>query len=120
MITFGVIKGFLRRVYCYPVWLDHPVFGASSANPQGAASLRHRSKAIQGAHSDEDEGGTRQDGVEVPPNLPGMLDGKHHTDELCLKFHMGFKKLREVLAVVGGADKDAEPEELGRVELLYL
>ncbi|GAA5951617.1 hypothetical protein JCM8115_005197 [Rhodotorula mucilaginosa] len=24
MIQFGVIKGFLRRVYAYPVWLDHP------------------------------------------------------------------------------------------------
>lgn len=26
MIQFGVIKSFLRRVHCYPLWLDHPDF----------------------------------------------------------------------------------------------
>lgn len=29
MIQFGIIKGFLRRVYSYPIWLDHPVFLSS-------------------------------------------------------------------------------------------
>ncbi|GAA6006358.1 hypothetical protein JCM11491_004926 [Sporobolomyces phaffii] len=24
MIQFGIIKGFLRRVYAYPIWIDHP------------------------------------------------------------------------------------------------
>lgn len=26
MISFGIIKGFLRRVQVFPVWLDHPSF----------------------------------------------------------------------------------------------
>ncbi|SCV69045.1 BQ2448_2065 [Microbotryum intermedium] len=26
LVQFGCIKGFLRRVYAYPVWLDHPKF----------------------------------------------------------------------------------------------
>lgn len=110
MITFGVIKGFLRRVYCYPVWLDHPVFGASSANPRSTDA-----SFVQSRDGDESEA----EPEEVPPALPGMLDGKHHTDELCLKFHMGFKRLRQVLAIIGGADGDGE-RNLGRVELLYL
>lgn len=29
IISFGIIKGFLRRVQVYPVWLDHPSFKAA-------------------------------------------------------------------------------------------
>lgn len=48
MIQFGVIKGFLRRVYAYPIWLDHPNLqrkephrssrSASTADASGAAT----------------------------------------------------------------------------------
>lgn len=31
MISFGIIKGFLRRVQVFPVWLDHPGFAEAEA-----------------------------------------------------------------------------------------
>lgn len=31
MISFGIIKGFLRRVQVFPVWLDHPGFQEAEA-----------------------------------------------------------------------------------------
>jgi hypothetical protein len=34
MIQFGVIKGFLRRVYAYPIWLDHPSYTLNSQLPR--------------------------------------------------------------------------------------
>lgn len=130
MITFGVIKGFLRRAHCYPVWLDHPVFGASSAmrrqpsdpvrrpstNP--AASNNSTEKRRGGSRDPPSDGEDDEDAVYVPRSLPSSLDGKHHTDDLCLKYHMNFSTLMQALAAIG---RSSDPEKsLGRVELLYL
>lgn len=115
MLTFGIIKGFLRRVYCHPVWLDHPVFSASSASPS-----RRRETSQDVAPDVPDAAGSSGDEhhVHVPPSLPALLDGKHHTDELCLRYRMNCSRLMHVLAKIGGCES---PEAgLGRVQLLYL
>ncbi|SCZ96574.1 BZ3500_MvSof-1268-A1-R1_Chr4-4g07440 [Microbotryum saponariae] len=46
LVQFGCIKGFLRRVYAYPVWLDHPKF------------LKHRNRGRNGDDVEGDEGTT--------------------------------------------------------------
>ncbi|SGZ35087.1 BQ5605_C069g12861 [Microbotryum silenes-dioicae] len=46
LVQFGCIKGFLRRVYTYPVWLDHPKF------------LKHRNRGRHGDDVEGDEGTT--------------------------------------------------------------
>lgn len=45
MVQFGVIKGFLRRVHAYPVWLDHPRIVAPSRQQSRG------SRGSQGARS---------------------------------------------------------------------
>lgn len=133
MITFGAIKGFLRRCHCFPVWLDHPVFVASSAirrqpsdpvrrpstNPAASNnSTEKRRSRRNGSREDPSDEEDDEDGVYVPRSLPSCLDGKHHTDELCLKYHMNFSTLMQALAAIGHS---SDPEKsLGRVELLYL
>ncbi|GAA5941038.1 nitrogen permease regulating protein NPR2 [Sporobolomyces koalae] len=41
MIQFGVIKGFLRRVYAYPVWLDHPSLHSSVPTTSASNQADH-------------------------------------------------------------------------------
>ncbi|BGP14087.1 hypothetical protein JCM10213_002382 [Rhodosporidiobolus nylandii] len=72
MLQFGVIKGFLRRVYAYPVWLDHPSF-----RPAGAkGGEKHSEKVQRASTSQHEERPTRRDSTNKPsrrrlePNLP--------------------------------------------------
>lgn len=165
MIQFGVIKGFLRRVYAYPVWLDHPSFavpdagrsashsrerprhhglgGLASDSPSNSAFTTPRpatprdapaapqertavtaaaaaledndSRLASGAGAGTDEAGGaraggRAGGVTIdagakqpwPKSLPLMMDGSHHTDEICLKYGIGRGTLETVLRVLGG------------------
>ena len=45
MIQFGVIKGFLRRVYAYPIWLDHPSNSPTPNRHETSASAARRYSA---------------------------------------------------------------------------
>lgn len=193
MIQFGVIKGFLRRVYAYPIWLDHPhlaparhpsagaprrpsqapsypdtnlsqstapsplpnqsmgsvdssrpeysarqasssVFSsvASSVSnndptpigaltPSGAGHIdaparpqlrtalmtgmtaSPRTGAPEGGATDSN-GAALGGGVSYPPSLPLMMDGTHHTDEICIKYGVSLRQLEVVLKALGGAD----------------
>lgn len=111
MMSFGVIKGFIKRCYCYPVWMDHPDFkeGRSRGRPNGTQELVRTKQADWPA--------------EVPLSLPALLDGKHHTDELCVKYKTGFSGLVRLLKVIGGLEMDEEVAsrlDLGNVKLLYV
>jgi hypothetical protein len=44
MISFGIIKGFLKRVHVYPVWLDHPSFHEAEEAQRKATSALSRSR----------------------------------------------------------------------------
>ncbi|KAG8774355.1 Nitrogen permease regulator 2 [Serendipita sp. 397] len=54
--------------------------------------------------------------VEIPPDLNMLLDGTHHSDELCVHFGFSWSVLQATLRVVGGGSGD--DEDLGRVVIL--
>lgn len=189
MVQFGVIKGFLRRVYAYPIWLDHPSLASSqqqspgsdirrhaempslgetafststqqSLHPHQSMSSgrpdynRHTSSSIfssvassasqndrtpmgprspsQSGHQDAParpqvrtalmtgavnspripqaasaSGVTAAGALNYPPSLPLMLDGTHHTDEICIKYGVSLRQLDVVLKSLGGASSEA-------------
>ncbi|GJN88362.1 hypothetical protein Rhopal_001327-T1 [Rhodotorula paludigena] len=49
MIQFGVIKGFLRRVHAYPVWLDHPALQPRGTPSSGGSRSRSGSATVDGS-----------------------------------------------------------------------
>ena len=164
MIQFGVIKGFLRRVYAFPLWLEHasfhPVPQPSERRPSNSRTQSHEAPPLRrGRHSSSVfslaggvgdvssssySGTTTSDGptpqaqtpVDAPappqhrtavpagktqpmtpqpsatepprPSFPSslgrMLDGKHHTDEICIRYGIPFKHLETVLRFIGGAE----------------
>ncbi|KIM22659.1 hypothetical protein M408DRAFT_282581 [Serendipita vermifera MAFF 305830] len=55
--------------------------------------------------------------VEVPPELSELLDGTHHSDELCVHFGQSWNVLSATLGVIGGGTGD--DGDLGRVVILY-
>lgn len=151
MIQFGVIKGFLRRVLSYPVWLDHPAlnhnpnnvdgkrreklpanatssssrpsysrdasssifsaWGSSNLSspglPSDAPAVPQERTALVGAQlAREDPELIIPTPLSYPKGLPMMLTGKHHTDEICVKFGMSFRKLEGYLKSIGGKDEE--------------
>ena len=54
--------------------------------------------------------------VDVPAELPCMLDGKHHADELCVQYEWSWHHLEQVLRSIGGAQSAGD---LGRVVVIY-
>jgi hypothetical protein len=188
MISFGVVKGFLRRVHCYPVWLDHPAFAEAKAlartttmpmtttattetealdsggvavaeregeeqgreadklRSRGRRRRRRRGRRARREEDDEDEGeeGRRNDyddgededdddeddDSRYPSSLPDLLDGGHSSDELCVRYKVGFARLKRYLAVIGRrsdstATAPSEPSsddanDLGRVRLVWI
>lgn len=55
--------------------------------------------------------------LEIPPDLTELLDGTHHSDELCVHFGLSWNVLHATLSVIGGGTGD--DEDLGRVAILY-
>lgn len=52
----------------------------------------------------------------VPSELPQLLDGGHHTDELATKFEAGWPTLQRWLVAIGGGSEDGD---FGRVVMVY-
>lgn len=55
-------------------------------------------------------------GPPYPPGLPTMLDGEHHTDEICTRFEVGWPTLQRWLRMAGGGEAE---EDYGRICLIY-
>jgi len=55
-------------------------------------------------------------GPSFPRELLPLLDGEHHTDELCTRFEVGWPVLRQWLVLAGGGKDDGD---FGRVEIIY-
>lgn len=55
-------------------------------------------------------------GPPYPPDLLILLDGEHHTDELCTKFEVGLPTLEQWLRIIGGGGDDGD---FGRVAIIY-
>ena len=51
-----------------------------------------------------------------PPSLVALLDGKHHTDELCCRFEVGWPTLERWLIAVGEGSGDGD---YGKVLIIY-
>jgi hypothetical protein len=49
MIQFGIIKGFLRRVWCFPIWLNHPSLLAAHSNNDSGTTLNVNNERRGGA-----------------------------------------------------------------------
>ncbi|KAI0034016.1 nitrogen permease regulator 2 [Vararia minispora EC-137] len=87
--SFGVIKGFLRRVHRWPVLIDDQPPSTTLVATVGPA---------------------------YPPELPELLDGEHHTDELCTRFGVGWPTLEQWLVAAGGGKGN---EDFGKVFIIY-
>ncbi|KAF9454676.1 NPR2-domain-containing protein [Macrolepiota fuliginosa MF-IS2] len=55
-------------------------------------------------------------GLEYPPQLTPLLDGEHHTDQLCTKFEVGWPLLERWLELIGN---DEIGSDEGRVVIIY-
>ncbi|GAA5826046.1 hypothetical protein JCM5353_004192 [Sporobolomyces roseus] len=169
MIQFGVIKGFLRRVYAFPIWLEHPNLKPKSSGQEkekekekvttGGLKLEisttggegrpefSRAYSSQGPRTTKDPSLTDHPTYSLPPtrhnsapdpnlsslnplpsrspstdskespaapiyptSLTMMLDGTHHTDEICLKYGIGWRALETVLKHLGGGESSAGEE----------
>ena len=51
-----------------------------------------------------------------PPELPGFLDGTHHTDELATRFEVGWPILEKWLVTLGEGQGNGD---FGRVAIMY-
>ncbi|KAI0636749.1 NPR2-domain-containing protein [Trametes polyzona] len=67
--------------------------------------------------SREPSHGMIQGAAPFPPELLPLLDGEHHTDEICTRFEVGWPVLRQWLFAAGGG-KDGD-EEYGQVSIIY-
>ncbi|TBU49096.1 NPR2-domain-containing protein [Dichomitus squalens] len=55
--------------------------------------------------------------AQFPPELLPLLDGEHHTDEICTRFEVGWPVLRQWLFAAGGATEG--DEEYGNISIIY-
>lgn len=172
MIQFGVIKGFLRRVYAFPIWLEHPNLKPKSSGQEkekekekvttGGLKLEisttggegrpefSRAYSSQGPRTTKDTSLTEHPTYSLPPtrhnsapdpnlsslnplpsrspstdskespaapvyptSLTMLLDGTHHTDEICLKYGIGWRTLETVLKHLGGGESAGEEGDGG-------
>ncbi|KAI4525029.1 nitrogen permease regulator 2 [Schizophyllum commune Loenen D] len=101
--SFGVIKGFLRRVHRWPATTGDPRW-ASNGDPRWPSP-------------NDPRWAPTSDPKHCPPELIPLLDGEHHTDELSVRFEAGWPLLQQWLAVAGGGT--GEDGDFGRVCVIY-
>ena len=53
---------------------------------------------------------------QFPPELLPLLDGEHHTDELCVRFAVGWPVLKRWLVAAGGGETE---DDFGAVSIIY-
>ena len=104
-ITFGVIKGFLKRLHKYALALDTPDFQPVPAPPTGTdldEAWRKAALSSGWATPPTDGAGVLQEKLDgeararrEEAKLVGYLDGKHCLDEVCVEMGMQERKLLE-------------------------
>ncbi|KAI0810886.1 nitrogen permease regulator 2 [Irpex lacteus] len=101
--SFGVVKGFLRRVHRWPILIE-------DSNAHIEAQQKRTSTETNLRHSPTP-------GPAYPPALVPLLDGEHHTDELCTRFSVGWPVMEQWLRFIGGgSDEDGD---FGNVAIIY-
>lgn len=51
-----------------------------------------------------------------PPQLLPLLDGEHHTDELSVRFEVGWARLEEWLIAVGRGEGNGD---YGQIQMIF-
>lgn len=105
-----------------PVMAAHsiPPYVRSSDLPSVPIQQSHRvsrasfSSSVAGLGMDSSAGTIST--LVVPSELPQMLDGEHHTDELATKFEAGWPMLQRWLVAIGGGTGDGD---FGRIVMVY-
>ncbi|EJT97774.1 nitrogen permease regulator 2 [Dacryopinax primogenitus] len=106
-ITFGVIKGFLRRVERYPPRSPSPGVVTPGTTPPAGVGVSFAPPA------------------QVPTELLQLLDGTHSGDELCWMFGVSWEDMEAWLARIGGVPLGGKEEhgrtraDLGRVRIMF-
>ncbi|KAH9966914.1 nitrogen permease regulator 2-domain-containing protein, partial [Russula dissimulans] len=103
--SFGVIKGFLRRVHRWPILItddiQQPLESRPTTLPPSPISRKRASSLNPLAY---------------PPALVPLLNGEHHTDELCCRFEVGWPTLERWLVAVGEGSGEGD---FGKVGVIY-
>lgn len=100
--------------------LPGPRGAGSSDPPESEQSSGGRSALLTRSRLTRESSQTRllQGPVsQFPPELLPLLDGEHHTDEICTRFEVGWPVLRQWLFAAGGA-KEGD-EEYGNISIIY-
>lgn len=105
-----------------PVMAAHPIplYARSSDSPSTPVQQSQRtSKASFGSGGmglgiDSSVGAVST--LVVPSELPHLLNGEHHTDELATKFEAGWPMLQKWLVAVGGGSEDGD---FGKIVMVY-
>ncbi len=101
-VTFGLIHDFLRRVHRYPIYVERPFVPNISTNtrPLGASppplTLTPPSAPQFQLHPKRSFASTRTSTVEK--DVLKMMDGQHHTDEICTTVMIRYTDLENIMA----------------------
>lgn len=90
--------------------LDAPAPPQHSTNSVRRASPPSRGSGAGSGDDDEDRasGAAGEGSISYPPSLALLLDGAHHTDEVCLRYGIGWRTLEAVLKDLGGGARGME------------
>jgi nitrogen permease regulator 2-like protein len=105
-----------------PVMATHPIplYVRSSEPPSTPVQQSQRTSKASFSSSGigwgTDSGFGTVSTLVVPSELPQLLDGGHHTDELATKFEAGWPTLQSWLVAIGGGSEDGD---FGRVVMIY-
>ncbi|KAJ1907537.1 Nitrogen permease regulator 2 [Coemansia sp. IMI 209127] len=113
-VVFGVMRSFLRRVYCYPILRAVSAAGGGEIpstidelgttprdSVESGRGVENKSEADEEAESAAEM--TNQDGV-LEPRILSMLDGTHHLDEISVIIDKDTLALYEMLEARGGVE----------------
>ena len=98
--------------------------GSQSIVHRNSSELQHtlparprqsRSPSNSHTHVINSQGSSGAMNTPPPPELMPLLDGDHHTDELCTRFEVGWPQLQQWLVIIGGGKDDGD---FGRVSII--
>ncbi|KAH8917205.1 nitrogen permease regulator 2 [Atractiella rhizophila] len=121
LVSYGVIKGFLRRVYAYPIWMGHNSFTPKSPRLRVYGAPYEDGSPSFSASATNKDLWQEEEAKPEPKDLRKYLDGKHHTDELCLLFNISYKELEEFLIRIGGRVQEKKHKgDYGSVQIVWV
>ncbi|EQC27174.1 hypothetical protein SDRG_14977 [Saprolegnia diclina VS20] len=95
LVTFGLIHGFLRRIHRYPISIDRSqrqnmALSSSPSSITVAGSALNQQQRIKTTPP--------QTGLQNKDKVKRMMNGEHHTDEICCANMLRYSDLEAILA----------------------